>query len=113
LATFTCVYVNIRGFLCLAGASHRARIPALIMSRVNLTTPDFERRSTRKFTLNAQDGRAYILNYDPVCLSVFICLSVYVFIFTPAFVSTCLFVSVCVCLSVCISVCASAYYPWI
>lgn len=37
-------------------ASHRARIPAMIMTRVGLTTPDFERRSTRKFTLNTQDG---------------------------------------------------------
>lgn len=36
--------------------SHRAEIPAILMTRVNLTTPDFERRATRKFTINAQDG---------------------------------------------------------
>ncbi|ESN97174.1 hypothetical protein HELRODRAFT_193290 [Helobdella robusta] len=36
--------------------SHRAAIPALLMSRINLSNPEIERRGTRKYVYNALQG---------------------------------------------------------
>lgn len=36
--------------------SHRAAIPALLMSRINLSNPEIEKRGTRKYVYNALEG---------------------------------------------------------
>lgn len=38
------------------GSSHRAKIPAILMSRISLGREDLEERATRKYTFNAHEG---------------------------------------------------------
>ena len=48
--------------LVVSGQSHRAKIPALLMTKITLVNPEIERRATRKYTLNAMEGSSHIIS---------------------------------------------------
>lgn len=43
-------------YVLITADSHRAAIPALLMSRINLSNPEIEKRGTRKYVYNALEG---------------------------------------------------------